>query len=222
MATKQDLIDAVEHYLDKTTPDPDPVPAQLDRIKTLTQTARTTWFGYLGALAFAGITVLGVEDIDFFSVESATQLPFVNISVPVTSFFAAGSFLIVIVYGYLHVFLEQIWYDLSRLPKQRSGDPIAFSVQPWLITEAALRLKSYRHAEKPPDVSINASALGNLGVLVSGILGWAAGPVVVGYFWWRSMPAHDAVLTGWTGTMFTVSLFICWKSFASLWRVMKP
>ena len=58
---------------------PEPAPAidaetarQLDRIAEIARNVRATWFILLGVLAFAGVTLLGVEDADFFAVGRQT------------------------------------------------------------------------------------------------------------------------------------------------------
>ncbi len=50
----------------------------LERVDTITRNARAIWFGLLGALIFAGVTLLGVEDIDFFGVDRSTKLPLIG------------------------------------------------------------------------------------------------------------------------------------------------
>ncbi len=54
------------------------------RINDISGYAKGTWFALLGVLVFSGITLLGVEDTDFFAAESETKLPLVGVSVPVT------------------------------------------------------------------------------------------------------------------------------------------
>lgn len=213
-------IKALETLASPASDTPDPVPERLDRIKTLTQTARATWFGYLGALAFAGVTVLSVSDVDFFSADATTQLPVVNIAVPVTYFFWAGALLITIVYGYLHVFLEQIWHDLGALPAQYKSEPVATHVHPWLITELALNLRRFIRRRERTTPCSRATPLGILGIGVSFLLGWAAGPILVWYFWLRSMPAHDMWLTGAIGVMFWLTILAMCASLWSMFRNM--
>ena len=49
--------------------------------------ARTSWIALLGYLAFIGVTLLAVEDADFFVPSRQTQLSLVNVSIPTASFF---------------------------------------------------------------------------------------------------------------------------------------
>ena len=64
---------------------PDPDTQRLDRIRALTSSARATWFAYLGTIAFVGVTLLDVEDADFFSADTGTQLPLIGVEVPILS-----------------------------------------------------------------------------------------------------------------------------------------
>ncbi|MEM9642567.1 MAG: hypothetical protein AAGA19_13820, partial [Pseudomonadota bacterium] len=193
--------------------------AQRARIKTLTLTARATWFGYLAALAFAGVTLLGIRDQDFFSADSSTQLPLINVSVPVTSFFAAGAPLIALIFGYLHVFLEKLWAELASAKKPTDGRTLSSEIQPWLISDFALHVRRTLKDEhqNPP---IKRTALGLLGTGVTFTLGWIGGPLVMFGFWYTSMPAHMVGLTIWLGILFAITLWTACASLAALRRNM--
>ncbi|MEM9348973.1 MAG: hypothetical protein AAGA47_01830, partial [Pseudomonadota bacterium] len=56
-------------------PREDPAEAQIARINELTRVGRTNWFALLAYQTFAFITILGVEDADFFIDSRQTQLP---------------------------------------------------------------------------------------------------------------------------------------------------
>ncbi len=191
----------------------------IERIKTLTQTARATWFGYLGALAFAGVTLLGIEDKDFFSYDASTQLPLIGVSVPVTSFFGAGAFLIALIYGYLHVFLEKLWTELGEAKPRIEGKPLASMIHPWLVSDSALLVRALLRTETQQR-SIDRTALSFLGGAASFLLCWAGGPFVVGWFWVRSAVAHDFWMTAWIGLLFTATLWSCLTSLWSLYARM--
>ena len=83
--------------------------AQIDRINEISQLARTAWFSLLGYLVFVGITLLGVEDADFFVPSRQTQLPLVDVEIPTASFFWTAPILGAALYTYLHLFLIKLW-----------------------------------------------------------------------------------------------------------------
>jgi len=98
---------------------PHPLPRYLEpdialaRIEALTTTARTTWLLLLGFLAFIGLTLLSVHDVDFFSVTATTDLPIVDIAIPTDRFFATAAWLAAILHTYLHIFLLKLWDALA-------------------------------------------------------------------------------------------------------------
>ena len=61
--------------------------ARIDRINEISAIARTSWLALLGHLAFIGISLLAVEDADFFVETLRTDLPLVGVAVPTYAFF---------------------------------------------------------------------------------------------------------------------------------------
>ncbi len=184
----------------------------LEHIKEIALQARTTWFTLLFLLAFAGITLLGVEHADFYAYGRQTQLPLVGVSIPTTSFFAAAPALITALYVYLHLQLIQLWQALDRahVPAELLGQPLGRVVHPGLITDFALRMRS--------DGSADSHALAWLSRLVVLLLVWLFAPLVVAGFWWQSMSARNEVLTFALWMLLIVAALV---AFASLWRVGK-
>jgi hypothetical protein len=60
---------------------------QIARINQISAIALTSWLALLGYLAFIGVTLLGVEDADFFVPARQTDLPLVDVAIPTFSFF---------------------------------------------------------------------------------------------------------------------------------------
>ena len=61
--------------------------AQVERVNQISAMARTSWLALLGHLAFIGVTLLAVEDADFFVEARQTKLPLVGVAIPTFSFF---------------------------------------------------------------------------------------------------------------------------------------
>ena len=102
--------------------------AQIERINQVSAMARTSWIALLGYLAFIGVTLLGVEDADFFVPSRQTQLPLVDVSIPTASFFIFAPILAAALYIYLHIILlKHVTADRrERHPEMRSrtGPPV--------------------------------------------------------------------------------------------------
>ena len=178
----------------------------LERIRALTSTARTTWLVLLGFLAFIGLTLLSVRDVDFFSVSATTQLPIVNISIPTTTFFWTAALLAAILHTYFHVFLLKLWDALAEAPPDIGVSKLGDRVFPWLVNDWALRRRADRSTtERPMDWLADS---------VTFLLIWLATPIVLAGFWWLSMPAHELLLT------LTIAVALSASLYASLhgWR----
>ncbi len=177
----------------------------LERIDTISKNARGLWFGLLAALVFSGITLLRIEDIDFFGVNRTTQLPLVGVSVPVTAFFAAGGALTTAIYVYFHLYLVQLFEALGEVEPMPKGIPLSKSVYPWMVTDALIR---WRSRLRDDDGSAARRALGRLSSLVSFVVVWLFGLGIIWYFWWRSMPAHNEAMTLLLGVLLVLALWV--------------
>lgn len=162
--------------------DPDRRDAQIARINELSSLARTAWLSLLGYLVFVGITLLGVRDADFFVRSRQTDLPLVGVQIPTASFFWIAPVLGAALYTYLHLFLIKLW-DAHAEACTTEAD----ATHHWLVGDFVL-LRQH-------DPATVARPLSWLVAPITWLLVWAAGPIVIAYGWWRSMPAHNEALT---------------------------
>ncbi|MFD3191224.1 pentapeptide repeat-containing protein [Sedimentitalea sp. HM32M-2] len=192
----------------------------LKRISTVTKVARTTWFTYLITLAFVTVTLLDVEDVDFFALDRGAELPLIGVSVPVPLFFLFGAGIVTAVNIYIHVFLEKLWRGLAQLPSCIDDQRVASQIEPWLVSEFALHVRRWRRPDEPP--CIESSPLGILGVVASATLLYIAGPALLVSLWYRSQPAHDWLLTLPISVMLTFAIWTTWTSLSALRERMDP
>ena len=192
-------------------PAPLPQPAFLDettaveRIQVITGNARTVWFALLAFLAFIGLTLTSVRDLDFFSAAATTQLPIVNIAIPTTTFFWSAAWLAAILHTYFHLYLLELWDVLAEAPREISGAPLGDRVFPWLVVDWALRRRPDRPTTHRP-MDWPAS-------FVTWLVIWLATPLLLAAFWWRSMPAH----TAWLSLLIAGALFAALFATLSGW-----
>ncbi len=171
--------------------------ARLSHISNLAQNARSTWLGLLGLLIFVGITTMAHKDSDFFAHGASTTLPIINVEVPTDAFFVAAPVLIAAFYCYMNIFLFGLWDALGRIdqapPDPETGEmtPLAELIVPTIFTIAGLWYRN--HVRR--DGSMSARILGIWTVIIALLLGWVFCWVILGFVWWRSMPAHDLLVT---------------------------
>jgi len=184
---------------------PDPV----ERVAALTRTARTTWLGLLSYLAFVGVTLMGVEDADFFISERQTDLPLIGVSVPTTLFFYIAPTLGAMLYIHMHLYLLKLWKALGELQSDPS-QPVGEGIAPWIVSDMALAQRAG---------AIHAYPLRSLARWVAILSIFAAGPSVLAAFWFLSMPKQDWVLTVLAcGLPLFASLLAGWESWRALCR----
>lgn len=183
----------------------------LDGINTLSRGARANWFGLLAYLAFVGVTLLGVEDADFFVAARDTALPLIGVSIPTLAFFWIAPILGAALYVYLHFHLIKLWHVLAQATAEIDGKPLGDRVFPWLVNDLALSL---RH-----DHPIAPQPLRWLSNSVTILLVWVAGPVILAFFWARGFPAHDLWMTTLGGVCLAVSLAVGATSWGTFWRL---
>ena len=186
--------------------------AHVDRIDALTRNARNTWFVLLGVLVFITITLMGVEDIDFYGVDRATKLPLVDVEVPTRLFFVAAPILAAAVYGYFHLYLIRLWDALGAAPAEHKGRKLGDAVTPWLVTDMALFLRPEARVARAMDVP---AFLLNVG------LAWVFGIAVLGWLWWESATGREALMTVVACGALIVSLTAGYASARTMWIILK-
>lgn len=186
--------------------------AQINRINELTKTAKVSWFGLLSYLSFVGVTLMGVTDADFFLVERSTQLPLIGVSIPTFLFFAIAPTLGVTLFAYLHLHLIKLWEALrdDRIPASIDDTPISDHLTPWIITDFALSRRKGALRKLPMIWLVRMTGL---------LLIYLAPLTVLGFFWWRSMPAHNEILTLSAGAALFLTLYIAVTSISRLRRL---
>ncbi len=131
---------------------------QIARINELSQTARTTWFALLGYLAFVGVTLLGVEDADFFIDSRQTDLPLVGGAIPTSSFFKFAPILGAALYIYLHLHLRKLWEALHAPPPKPGAAPSTSKSTPGSSTTSSCAYAPTALPAPAPSTSSPASS----------------------------------------------------------------
>ncbi|ABG32474.1 pentapeptide repeat-containing protein [Roseobacter denitrificans] len=189
----------------------------LDRINALTANARTTWFALLAALAFVGITLMGVKHIDFYGADRATALPVVNVEVPTRFFFVAAPILVTAIYGYFHLYLIRLWDALGAAPARLNGIRLGDAITPWLVSDAALHFRCRLRR----DNAATPRALEGGAMLLNFLLAWGFGLIILFFTWQLSMPARSFWMTGIAAAAFGVSIIAGASSMAMMARRMR-
>lgn len=185
---------------------------QIERINLLSRSARVTWYSLNIYVLFAVIVILTVKDMDFFVIGREISLPLLRVSIPTASFFIAGPLLGTSIYIFLHLQLRKLWEAIMNAHPKPGGILLEDRIYPWLVNDLALILRGQGAQIRP---------LNWLSSAATRILVWVTGPAVLFGFWWRSMPAHDELLTIFiclSALLATHVGYVSWRRLVSLAR----
>ncbi|NNV31306.1 hypothetical protein GTA30_16220 [Roseobacter sp. HKCCD6503] len=138
-------------------------------------------------LAFATVTLLRVEDADFFIPSRETVLPLIGVSIPTYSFFIFAPLLGTALYVYLHLHVRKMAEALATPDPLVKGQPLERHLNTWLLNDFILKLRR--------DAASTTRRMDWIANSVTLVLIWIAGPLVLFGFWLRSWPAHDEYLS---------------------------
>ena len=193
------------------------LPDEISRINALTSNARNTWFALLGVLVFVGITLMGVEHVDFYGVNRATKLPLVNVEVPTFYFFVAAPILTAAIYGYFHLYLIRLWDALGDAPARVENKPIGDLISPWLVSDAALHFRNRVRNDK----CSTPRTLEGGAMLLNFLLAWLFGLIILYFLWRLSLPARAFWMSAIACLSFIVSIIVAASSIAMMARRMR-
>jgi len=174
--------------LNKPKPDAEPDHAkQIARINEITRTAKASWFGLLSYMTFVGVTLLSVEDAEFFIRERETQLPLIGVAIPTFLFFVVAPMLGLTLFAYHHLHLIKLWEALGDAKSGNNGKHLSDDISPWLVSDYALSKRQGKALRSRP---MNYIASG-----VTLLLVYLGMPIILSLMWWRSTAAHSELLT---------------------------
>lgn len=197
------------------------LPDEITRINALTSNARNTWFALLGVLVFVGITLMGVEHIDFYGVNRATKLPLVDVDVPTSYFFIAAPILTAAIYGYFHLYLVRLWDALGAAPACVEDNRLGDIISPWLVSDAALYYRNRYRNRRCRDGCSTPRTLEGGAMMLNFLLAWGFGLIILGFLWWQSLPARDFLMSAIAGMSFAISVLVGISSLAMMHHRMR-
>lgn len=158
-----------------------------DGLKNVEETAKSAGFLFTVTLlicAYAWLAIANIQAASFVSKAAGIPLPIVNTQIPVTGLFQVVPFILLGIYVYFLLNLQNMWVALSDLPAVfPDGRTIDRRAYPWLMVGIVryhfVRLKKSRHlVYKFQD-------------LLTIFLAWWVVPLTLTIFWLRYLSVHD-------------------------------
>lgn len=159
------------------------------------------------------MTVLGVEDVDFFIDNRQTDLPLIGVSIPTNWFFVIAPTLATSLIVHLHMHVIKLCIALRTVYSTPGFIRTASSLKNWILIDfieiAVLKKTKF------------GDMLDTFIVATVGAFVWFLGVSFMGFIWWRSWPAHDPLLTLTLGGLLVITICISSVSFGRVLTVKK-
>lgn len=173
----------------------------LSLVDNISSPARGIFLTAIGACVFCWLTIATVKDVDLFLNSSSTELPIINSAVPIAGFFMVAPLILLVLYTYLHLYLERMFQALGKLPAVfQDGRTLEERAFPWLLTSLVSQYVPRLREKRRPFVW--------LPFVLSIFSAWWLVPLTIAWFWLRYLPLHEWFWTAWHMILLVASVSI--------------
>tara|TARA_R110002110_G_scaffold260260_4_gene476026 strand:+ start:4074 stop:6950 length:2877 start_codon:yes stop_codon:yes gene_type:complete len=180
----------------------------LRHVEELSKHARVIFLALIGACVFSWLTIGTTTDAGLLTSSASTPLPIIQTKVPIAGFYIAAPVLLLALYFYLHLYLQNLWEGLASLPAVfPDGRMLHQRAYPWLLMNLI-------PIHVPLLIGSKQSfPLANFSLSIA--TAWGLVPLTLVAFWVRYLPSHD-----WVGiTLISVTIVISIFSWVTFyWR----
>ena len=166
----------------------------LDAVNDVSGNAQTAFLSMLAACAYCWLTIATTEDARLLTNSTSSPLPVIQAPVPIAGFFWFAPFLLLAIFVWFHLYLQDMWSGLAGLPAFfPDGKALDEKANPWLLTGLVRPHFKLLRSKRPP--------LSRLKSVISIALAWWLLPATIAGLWLRYLPHHD-----WPGSRLHVLL----------------
>jgi hypothetical protein len=160
----------------------------LSTVADISKHARNVFVALVVGCVISWLTILQTTDATLLTNSSVAPLPVIQAKVPTQWFFVGAPLLLTFLFVYLHLFLQNFWIGLGRLPAVfQDGVPLDLKAFPWILTSLVRSYLPLLKIERPPR--------SRQFVVIAVFSGWALVPLTITWFWLRSIPLQDWYIT---------------------------
>jgi uncharacterized protein YjbI with pentapeptide repeats len=171
----------------------------LEHVAEASRNAGRLFVSMLLGCAYAGLTIAATSDADLLTGSSSSKLPIIETLTPIVGFYALAPLLLLGLYVYLQLSLQQLWEGLADLPAVfPDGRPLHKTAYPWLFNGMVRAYLPRLKAGRTPPWRVQQT--------VCTLAAWWVVPLTLLLFWGRALRRHGGYLTSWQIALFLLSL----------------
>jgi uncharacterized protein YjbI with pentapeptide repeats len=170
---------------------------ELDYLSEVSRGGERAFAVILLICAYSLLTMGNTTDASLVTNSAMSQLPIINVEVPIVGFYFLVPTLLLGAFIYLHLYLFRLWRGLATLPAiDEKRGRLDDYIRPWLIATGFAR-------SRIPALQTPRQLFGKLESAVSIFLAWWFVPVTMFSFGVRYVARHH-----WYGTAYQIALLI--------------
>jgi uncharacterized protein YjbI with pentapeptide repeats len=167
----------------------------LEIVEKTSQNARKIFFGMLLVCVYSWLTIATTTDVRLLTNTASSPLPIIGTGIPIAWFYIAAPLVLICLYFYFHLYLDNLWEGLASLPAIfPDGKRLDQRAYPWLLN--TLVRKHFKRLKK-------RSFIARMKEWITIFLSWWVVPITLIAFWLRYIPRHE-----WKGTIFHILLIV--------------
>jgi uncharacterized protein YjbI with pentapeptide repeats len=173
----------------------------LETVKETSQNARKIFFAMLLGCVYSWLTIATTTDVRLLTNTASSPLPIIGTAIPIAWFYIAAPLVLMCLYFYFHLYLDNLWEGLASLPARfPDGKRLDQTAYPWLLNSIVRR--HFKRLKPRPLIA-------HMKEWITIFLAWWVVPVTMMAFWLRYIPRHD-----WFGTSLHIGLITVSVAFA--------
>jgi uncharacterized protein YjbI with pentapeptide repeats len=166
----------------------------LEAAKGLAENSSRVFLVMLGAIAYTFLTIANTKDVQLLTDSGSSQLPVINVQIPIVSFYIVTPILLLGVYIYFHIYLQRLWEAIAKLPAIfPDGMTVDEKTPAWLLTDLPRKYFSRLAQRHLP--------LATLQSVLSITLAYWLVPLTLAAIWLKFLRVQD-----WPSTMFHIAM----------------
>ena len=174
----------------------------LETVEKTSQNARKIFFAMLLGCVYSWLTIATTTDVRLLTNTASSPLPIIGTEIPIAWFYIAAPLVLICLYFYFHLYLDNLWGALASLPAIfPDGKRLDERAYPWLLNTLVRR--HFKRLKNRPLIA-------RMKEWITIFLAWWVVPFTMIAFWLRYIVRHD-----WWGTSFHIGLIILSLAFAN-------
>jgi uncharacterized protein YjbI with pentapeptide repeats len=173
----------------------------LETVEKTSQNARKIFFAMLLGCVYSWLTIATTTDVRLLTNTASSPLPIIGTEIPIAWFYIAAPLVLICLYFYFHLYLDNLWGALASLPAIfPDGKRLDERAYPWLLNTLVRR--HFKRLKSRPLIA-------RMKEWITIFLAWVVVPFTMIAFWLRYIPRHE-----WFGTCFHIGLIVVSVAFA--------